>query len=191
MQPVRHCSVWLPWRNVSSRCVGPAVRATLLWALLFAPALAAVAADEPSAVVEAVIPAGQEDLLAEMLGRGVSLADCKLAAGDVDHAIIKATYTCPGGEVVFELRHPSKAPADATRTARFAIMLVSGSPPPGLADALTSRIRSHESAFEWTLLGPHRFPLVPVLVAAAGVLGIAILGWALWRQRSAQPTQLP
>lgn len=204
MRPARRRSVWHPLGNVCGRYVGSAVRATLFWALLFAPALAA---NEPSAsneapasdeVVipvgqEAVIPAGQEELLVEMLGRGVTLAECKLTSGEVDHAIIKATYACPEGEVVFELRHPDKAPANATRTARFAITLLSGSPPAGLADALTSRIRSRETAFEWKLLesGPERSSPAPLLLAAAGILGLAVLGWALRRRRSAQPTQLP
>ena len=170
------------------RCVGRAVGATLGCALLLAPALAA---QEPLAAgeavipeeLDAVIPPGQEGLLAEMLGQGTTLPEqCKLAGGEVDHSLIKATYACPGGEVVFELRHPSTAPAGATQTARFAITLLRGSPPAGLADALTSRIRSREMAFEWKSLGPRRSSSVLVLLAAAGILGLALLGWALWRR---------
>src|SRR5438105_71718 len=86
------------------RYVGHAVRAALLCALLCAPALAA--ANEASGTP--VIPPGQEELLATMLGKGAVLPDeCKLADAEVDHTTIKAKYTCPGGEVVFELAHPS------------------------------------------------------------------------------------
>jgi hypothetical protein len=128
-----------------------------------------------------------------MLGLGVTLAECKLTGGEADHAIIKATYACPGGEVAFELRHPGTAPANATRTARFAMTLRSGSPPAGLADALMSRIRSRETAFEWKLTQSDtpRSWRAPVLLAAIGILGLAVLGWAVRRRRSAQPTQLP
>jgi hypothetical protein len=130
-----------------------------------------------------------------MLGRGATLPEqCQLAGGEVDYAIIKAIYACPGGDVVFELRHPSKAPATTTQTARFAITLLSGSPPAGLADALTSRIRSHETAFEWKVpqSRPERFSPPRVLLAGAGVAaaGLAVLGWALLRRRSAGSTQL-
>jgi hypothetical protein len=204
MQTSRNRSERRPWWHACGRCLGRVARASLVLALLFAPALAAnepslsneaPASDEVVIPVgqEAVIPAGQEELLVEMLGRGVTLAECKLTSGEVDHAIIKATYACPEGEVVFELRHPDKAPANATRTARFAITLLSGSPPAGLADALTSRIRSRETAFEWKLLesGPERSSPALLLLAAAGILGLAVLGWALRRRRSARPTQLP
>jgi hypothetical protein len=172
------------------------VLAVFLGALLLTPALAAdepsatkepSAADEYSADGEPVITAGQEDLLAEMLGKGATLPDeCKLAAGEVDHAIVRATYACPGGEVVFELRHPSTAPANATQTARFAMTLLRGSPPAGLADAVVSRVRSREATFEWKMLPrPHtsRSPRTPILLAVAGVVGVAILGWALRRRR--------
>ncbi len=217
MQTHRNRSERFRWLPACGRCFGRAACASLVLALLFAAVLRAVAANEPSAadetdthtgtrtdtptpvaanepsaVDEPVIPAGQDDLLAGMLGRGAALPEqCKFAGGEVDHAVIKATYACPGGEVVFELRHPSKAPAGATETARFAITLLSGSPPAGLAEALTSRIRSGETAFEWRLPQSRPKPRL-VLFAAAGILGIAVvLGWALWRRKSARPTQLP
>src|SRR5437870_1606738 len=117
MQSARSRSVWPLRRTVCGRYAGRALRAMLVLMLLFAPALAALAANELSAAEEFVIPAGQDDLLAEMLGRGGALpGQCTLATGEVDRTIIKATYACPGGEVVFELRHPGKAPATATQT---------------------------------------------------------------------------
>ena len=100
--------------------------------------------------------------------------------------------------MVFELSHPSKAPAGATKTARFAIALVSGSPPAGMVDALAAHIRAHETAFVWKILETPRQGLsassigesAPVLLAAAGILGLAVLGWALWRRRLARRARL-
>lgn len=118
----------------------------LFCALLAAPALAA---EEPATPGSPMIPPGQEDLIAAMLGKGVTLAGCTLSAGEVIYTTIKATYACPGGEAVFEFSHPSTASREAIQTGQFAIMLKSGSPPRSLADALVSLIRSQEEAFEW------------------------------------------
>jgi hypothetical protein len=210
-QSARNHCMPLPWWNVCRRDVGRAARATLICALLCAPVLAAeneppatgksgtpmgqqgtaptLAGAASTAVGEAVIPAGQEELLAAMLGKGATLPDqCKLAGAEIDHSIVKATYTCLGGEVVFKLAHPSNAPASATHTARFAITVLSGSPPADLAPALASLITSREAAFEWKFLAPadtaSRFSLAHVALAAAGLLGIAALGWVLRRRMS-------
>ena len=97
------------------------------------------------------IPPGQEELLAEMLGRGATLPDeCTLAGGHAEYTNIKAAYKCPAGEVVFELAHASRANAPtAMQTENFAIAVFSGSPPEGLADVVASLVRAHENAFEW------------------------------------------
>ena len=126
-----------------------AASAALLCALLLAPALAA---DRPPVAPNPMIPPGEEEVLAEMLGRGVPLAGCVLTGAAVEYTIVKATYACPDGEAVFEFTHPSAAPASAIRTAQFAFTLQSGSPPHSLADALVSLIRSREDAFEWEWL---------------------------------------
>src|SRR5947208_3265485 len=98
---------------------------------------AGAAENEPAQGDEPVIPPGQEELLADMLGRGATLpGQCSFANGGVERTTVKAAYTCPGGEVVFELHHPSKAPAGATQTARFAVTVRAGSPPAGMAEAL-------------------------------------------------------
>ena len=50
---------------------------------------------------ESFIPPGQEALVGAMLGSGAALpGDCKLVSGNLEKTTIKATYTCPGGEVV-------------------------------------------------------------------------------------------
>ena len=123
--------------------------ATLVCAILFSPALAA---EPPPVSPDPMIPPGQEELLADMLGRGATPAGCTLTGAAIEYSIIKATYACSGGEAVFELRHPSSAAASAIQTAQFAITLLSGSPPHSLADALVSLIRAREDAFEWEWL---------------------------------------
>jgi hypothetical protein len=155
-------------------------------------ALGLAAAGEAVGVEEAIIPPGQEELLSEMLGRGATLpGECTFRGGQADPRAIRASYTCAGGEVIVELRHPDAAPADAVRTARFAIMERGGSPPPALIEALAQRIRSRETAFEWTRL--HRRSaldtalLITVIAipAAAGLLGGAVVGRFLYRRRRA------
>lgn len=137
---------WKARGRYMGTCAAPA---TLLCALLFAAALAAA---ESAASPNPMIPPGQEELLAQMLGRGVTLAGCNLTGAGVEYTIVKATYACPEGDAVFELAHPSTASASAIQTAQFAITLQSGSPPHSLADALVSLIRSREDAFEWEWL---------------------------------------
>lgn len=151
---------------------------------------AEVADDEPSDDKEAVIPPGKEELLGEMLGLGATFpGDCKFATGEADGPAIRVTYTCPTGEVVFQLVHPSRAALTATKTDRFAVTLQSGSPPDGLAAALVSRIRSREGAFEWMWVGKGRRSRSSgptTLLAAAGLLGIVALGWLVRRRLAAR-----
>ena len=137
---------------------------------------------------EWVIPPGQEELLGKMLGLGTALpGPCKFTGAEAHYAVIRATYGCPQGEVVFELHHPSDAPQGGTATARFAIVTLSGSPPQGLTDALASLIRSQETGFEWKRLRPPSVPFTRgiVLLAAAGLLGGLAVAWVLSRRRAA------
>jgi hypothetical protein len=139
----------------------------------------------------AVIPAGQEALLADMLGKGVALpGGCKLTDGKIEYTVVRATYGCPGGEVTFDLAHPSQATATEAQTDQFALVLKTGSPPEGLVAALMSRIRSQEAAFQWTLLGKprRRFSLATMLIVGAGLGAIAVLVWRL-RGRAAARRQ--
>lgn len=109
-----------------------------------APAMGAPAIEQP------VIPPGQEDLLAAMLGRGAELpAGCGFTAGQIERSIVRGVYVCPEGEVTIELRHPSAAPRDASRTEKIAIVTVRGTPPTALLAALQERVGQREGAFEW------------------------------------------
>lgn len=134
-----------------------------------------------------VIPAGQEGLLGEMLGLGAVLpGDCKFSGGGAEAAAVRATYACPGGEVVVELRHRGDAPGGAAQTAQFAVIVQSGSPPAGFADALATRIREREARFQWKWTGrPAAGERHRVLPLAAGALAVlVVLAW-LWRRRAA------
>lgn len=160
-------------------------------AIAFCALLVLAAAAEAGAEGTAVVGPGQDELLADMLGRGAALpGPCAFTGGQIDGAAIRGIYQCPGGEVVFELRHPSAAPGAPVKTDRFAITVLNGSPPPELTGALESRVRSREGGFEWTQIAPTPTPLPPqpplssgssapmtALLAAAGLLAIATLWW--------------
>jgi len=136
---------------------------------------------------EYVIPPGQEAVLGTILGSGTALpGGCKLDTGNIEKTTVKATYTCPGGDVVFELSHPSAAAGDAARTEKFALRIASGTPPPDLQTAVLSRIREHENDFRWTATRPTPSgqpesaaglsgTLVVVLVVALALLTLRLL----------------
>lgn len=131
-------------------CIASLLRcAVVLGVLLCSPAFGAeeMVGDGPA------IPPGQENLLLDMLGPGAPLPGCELADGQVNYTVVVLTYDCAGSEVEYELAHRSKGTRAATPTDRFAITLVSGTPPRGFSDALVSLIRSREGEFEWVWPG--------------------------------------
>jgi hypothetical protein len=136
---------------------------------------------------QSFIPPGQEQLVGTMLGNGGTLpGDCKLVSGDLDKTTITATYSCATGEVVVQLAHPSAAPAKAERTAKFALWVERGTPPPDLQSALASRIREGEGQFQWTVYAdPEPAPArtATPMLSGAVVLG-ALLVVLLWRRRT-------
>lgn len=99
----------------------------------------------------AVILPGQEDLVAGMVGKGAALpGECKWAGASIERVVVVSKYTCAGGEVALELRHPSQGAGAAARTQSFAVFTKSGSPPPGLVDAVASSVRAGEATFRWS-----------------------------------------
>lgn len=151
------------------------------------PKLGPPMVEEPGPDPVAVVPPGQEDFFADMLGRGASLpGGCTLSGGQIDGQTVRATYNCTGGEVVFELVHPDLAERGATKTKRFAIVLKRGAAPDGLVADVASRIRAREATFEWKWLGTPRSRRSPgwiMVLAAAGFLAIAALLWVIHRAR--------
>jgi hypothetical protein len=130
--------------------------------LLATPAVAAGQGVPP------VIGPGQEPLLAEMLGKGVSLpGDCAWAGATVEETRVVSWYTCAGARVEIELRHPTDAVPEATRTLRFAIRTrPTAPPPPGLVEALAARLRAREAEFRWSNASDdHAGPRVQVQIA--------------------------
>jgi hypothetical protein len=125
-------------------------RGLALAILCHASLAASVAAADDHANRYPAIPPGEERLIASMLGRARLVRDCKLISGGVEYTIIKATYDCPRGHVSLELGHPASATDESTQTGKFAITLLSGSPPPGFQDAVLSLIQSRETHFVWT-----------------------------------------
>lgn len=135
---------------------------------------------------EAVIVPGKEELLAEMLGRGETLAgECAFTGGQTERTFIRGTYKCAAGEVVIELRHPNWATAPVAKTSAFAIIVLSGTPPPALVTDLAARIRSREAGFAWKFLAPpaKKLSRSSLLAAALVLVAIAALGWAVQRRR--------
>lgn len=159
------------------------------WVALLCLTMLVAGAAPGLAAQEAVIAPGNEELLAAMLGKGGTLPEgCKLTGGEVQHSKIRATYQCAAGEVVLELLHPQQAPASATRTERFAIVVVSGTPPPTLLSGIEALVRAKESGFEWTLLADStggRSPYYNLAISIVVLLVIIGIGWLIRRRRAA------
>ncbi|MBI3783600.1 MAG: hypothetical protein HY270_09375 [Deltaproteobacteria bacterium] len=137
-----------------------------------------------------VIAPGHEELLAQILGQGATLpSTCVFDGGQVEKTALKGTYKCPDGPVVFHLAHPDSAPVGATVTKRFAISLVSGSPPAGLAEAIAANVRAKELQFEWSVPPTPVIPLQPGETGSVAWLALfsgltaVVLGWLLVRRR--------
>jgi hypothetical protein len=97
-----------------------------------------------------VVPPGQEELFAAMLGRGSVLpAGCAFVTGQIAGTVVRGVYSCAGGEVVVELRHPSAAPRADGYTEKIGIVRMRGTLPAELLAALQGRIREREGGFEW------------------------------------------
>ena len=133
-----------------------------------------------------VVPPGQEELLAKMLGPTTLPEQCQFTDGSINGPVVVATYTCPTGQVVFELRHPDEAPAGAQRTEKFAVAVKSGTPPAGLADAVLRSIKAHEAQFKWLSLVPPKPPSRGFLSILIPVLGVAAIIFVLRRMRRAR-----
>ncbi len=102
----------------------------------------------------AVIVPEQAEFLAEMLGRGApGVGGCTFARGDIEESTVSVAYACPAGETVVEVAHPDVAEGTLAKTERFALRVVSGSPPTGFRDELVKRIDAREAAFSWTWIG--------------------------------------
>jgi hypothetical protein len=125
----------------------------LVWVALVVASPRARRSEDPSerhVTRTAVIPPGQEDLFAAMMGDGAALPDgCAFVSGQIEPSTVRGVYKCPGGEAVVELRPPSAAAGTAHHSEKIAIVPVGGVPLASLLAALEQRIRERESGFEW------------------------------------------
>jgi hypothetical protein len=120
--------------------------AAVLWTVLATSVVAAD--DDDTATAEPVIPPGEEQVAAAMLGRGTGLQYCTLLSGGIHDNVISGIYNCVGNEVRVELANPRNATATSIETGQFAVT-VQGSPTAGFQDDLISRVRSAEGNFQW------------------------------------------
>ncbi len=147
-----------------------------------------VADVEPAGGRQAVIPPGQEELLVNMLGKGIELpGPCKLSGAEAKQTMIRADYACPSGAIAVELYHPDNAPSGAAKTAQFAVVIPAGSPPDGFRDALVERVKAHEAPFEWkwvgrSAVGPERSSPI-LLFAVLAVVAVVVLVVVMRRRR--------
>ena len=128
-------------------CAHGIALAALLCGLLGSCVVAADDGAQPA--LDPAIPPGEEEVIANMLGRGVPIYGCTFTGGNVEYTIIKATYDCPGGQVALQLDHPRNATTTSTPTGQFAITVLSGSPPQDFGNALLALVRSREGNFQW------------------------------------------
>lgn len=90
-----------------------------------------------------VIPPGQEQAIATLLGEGTPLGPCTLADAAIARDHVRARYQCDGTDVVAELRAAGQR-GDCGKTEHFAVQ---ASEP--LCGLLLARVRQHEAGFRW------------------------------------------
>lgn len=144
------------------------------------------------------VPSGQEEIVLDMLGRGLDLPDdCTLGGVSINRDVIVANYACGERRPVLELRHP-QTQVDGLRTAQF-VVTTTGDSVPTLLPSLAPVIERHEASFHWIATKPagntgsKRDPLSPAASnpssgVSSGLLGLAValalVGWAAWRERN-------
>ena len=110
----------------------------------------AIGSESPSG--GAVIPPGQEALVADLLGKGATLPDrCSLLSGTINGDGITANYSCASGTFSLVLTHADRSTPGAIRTKKFSISR-RGEAPSQVLDTLIERVRAGEEAFEWRRL---------------------------------------
>lgn len=125
-----------------------------------------------------VLPPGQDEAFATMLGRGATLPDgCVWSGALIDRSFVISQYTCGERLVKLTLKHESdvNAPNAIARTNRFVFF---GEVPTGLRDELVTRVRAGEADIRWDFTAvpmpseakkPPPFP-----TALAVTLGLAV-----------------
>jgi lysophospholipase L1-like esterase len=143
-----------------------------------------------------VLPGGQEDAVATLLGRGAELpGGCTWTGAAIERDFVRSTYACRGAPAVLELRHPSASDGGACGGP----FCVTGDAPAELLAALAERARALESTVRWEYaasVAPHTAapaerPVPPLrlgLLAAAVAWVLALTALAItlrWRLQRA------
>lgn len=117
-------------------------------------------ADEPPSFV---FPAGREEILGRMLGRGEALPDgCRLGGIRIDARSARAEYACSAGRTaVLELVHPSASTSAVAITPQFAIVDRGSGAAAALVQAIESRVRREMASWTWQTAGAAATPEVP------------------------------
>lgn len=155
-------------------------------------ALAALAAISPlaayglAAPVHA-IPAGQEELVLTMLGRGEKLPDgCELSGVKIDISVILASFACEAGPAMLKLEHPSASKQANAQTEMFALSPGDGSAAPALIDAIATNVRLHEAQFRWItpeLASSDANDRSIVTSGLVGIIASLVLVASLWKRK--------
>ena len=129
-----------------------------------------------------VLPAGQEALIAAMLGgRDALPGPCNLDRARVEAVRVVAVYRCAGAEAVLALHHPDAAPEGSVIAGSLAVF----APAPrreALVRAVVDRVRQRGGAVRWIVVEARAQADTPRhgelsarwLVAAAITLGVAL-----------------
>ncbi|HEX9051130.1 MAG TPA: SGNH/GDSL hydrolase family protein [Anaeromyxobacter sp.] len=96
-----------------------------------------------------LLPPGQEDQVAGLLGRGAALTGgCAWRSASIDHDRVIARYDCGGRAVDVQLVHASVAPRGA-HVAGSTALVAGPDAPRALVDALEARLRARGADLGW------------------------------------------
>lgn len=181
---------------MSSRLLGTAsLRKAVIWPGVASIAMSLAGLTRADTASPYAIPAGQEELILTMLGRGKELPDgCELANVSVNVSLIVASYRCSGQTVTLELEHPSVAKRSARKTAAFSISPGEGQPSKALVETVAASLQRHEEQFRWIrpVVEQQSAPAAGAGWEGSALLGVAasllLVGAMTWKRKRAIST---
>jgi len=140
-----------------------------------------------------VVLPGQEELIADIVGSGVTLpGGCQFTGGNIDDTV-RAHYACDTGPVTIQLSHRGTASSAVAETTYFRIRVIEGSPPPDLVEALVARTRAREENVRWTTVTSRRPAWLITSIVAIMLLPpvMAVIRWLMldvrWARSDGRP----
>ena len=141
-----------------------------------------------------VVLPGQEELIADIVGSGVTLpGGCQFTGGNIDDTV-RAHYACDTGPVTIQLSHRGTASSAVAETTYFRIRVIEGSPPPDLVEALVARTRAREENVRWTTVTSRRPAWLITSIVAIMLLPpvMAVIRWLMldvrWARSAGRPS---